>query len=49
MFQHVVVPVPNGTGFVAHPLPAPQPERFERLPVNLSPDEIRRMVVELLG
>ena len=49
MFLHLVIPVPNGAGPLAHPTPVPVPERFERLPVNLTPDEIRQMVGELLG
>jgi hypothetical protein len=49
MFHNFSNPAPIGAGTVTIPPSAPLPERFERLPVNLSPDEIKQMIGELLG
>lgn len=49
MFLHEVRPAHGGAGPVAHPAQFPVQDAFERLPVNLSMDEIRAMVLELLG
>ena len=39
----------HGAGPVVQAVTFPVPDAFERLPVNLSADEIRAMVRELLG
>ena len=49
MYQELFRPVPCGAGPVAQAVTFPVPDAFQRLPVNLSPDEIRAMVRDLLG
>jgi hypothetical protein len=49
MHLNDVHPAHIGAGFFAHPVVFPVSDAFERLPVNLSADEIRAMVLELLG
>lgn len=53
MFSNEIRPAQSGAGHVAYPVinPVlfPASGAFERLPVNMTPDEIRAMVLELLG
>jgi hypothetical protein len=53
MFLNEVRPAHGGAGLVAYPIlnPVTFPAKgvFERLPMNMTPDEIRVMVLELLG
>ena len=49
MFLDVVRPAHGGAGHFAQPKPNPEPDAFERLPVNLSAEEIRAMVLDVLG
>ena len=42
-------PAPHGAGQVPQTVFQPDPPLFERLPMNLSPEEIRAMVLEVLG
>ena len=54
MFLNVVYPAFRGAGEVVpcmtyESLVQTRPDAFERLPVNLSLDEIRAMVLDVLG
>lgn len=49
MYQDLFRPAVYGAGPVPQTVTFPVPDAFERLPVNLSSDEIRAMVRELLG
>lgn len=49
MFLQTIRPAHSGAGHFTQPVSSPAPDAFERLPVNLSSDEIRAMVLELLG
>lgn len=47
MFLDVVRPAHGGAGHFVQT--KPEPDAFERLPVNLSAEEIRAMVLDVLG
>ena len=49
MYLDVVRPAHNGAGHLVQTRTHPEPDAFERLPVNLSADEIRAMVLEVIG
>jgi len=49
MFPDIVRPAHGGAGHVVQTKSYPDPDAFECLPVNLSADEIRAMVLEVLG
>lgn len=54
MFLDYVYPALTGAGHIVHTVNnqlsiVTPPDAFQRLPVNLSPEEIRAMVLEVLG
>lgn len=49
MHQELFRPATYGAGLLPQTLTSSVPDAFERLPVNLTADEIRAMVRELLG
>jgi hypothetical protein len=53
MFSSEARPAHGGAGYVPYPVLKPNqfPKigAFERLPINMTPDEIRAMVLERLG
>jgi hypothetical protein len=48
-FLNTNYPAPSGAVDALQNYTQSKPEKFERLPMNLSPDEIREMVLEVLG
>jgi hypothetical protein len=45
----VIHPAPFGAGTMLQAYFQPKPDAFERLPMNLSDEEIREMVLEVMG